>query len=421
MNMKTPDTWEKLDNAGKIFPPTANRQDTKVFRFSCELYDDVDSKTLQSALDKTVEDFPIFKSAMRKGLFWYYLKPFDERAIVREENKPPCSEIYNPNKYGLLFNVTYYAKRINLEVYHSLTDGTGAMQFLKTLVYYYITLKYPAEFSDIDYDASYYEKAEDSFSKYYEKSEKKALKAPRAYQIKGTKTPENRIKVITGIASVKSVLEKAHEYNTTVSVLLTAIFLMSINKHAGLSAKKRPIVLTVPVNLRNYFESSSARNFFCTMNVGYLFGNDNDSIDDVIKSVSQSFKTQLTKEKLAAKMNGYSEIERNIFARITPLPIKDAVMGIAGEITDSKATGAISNIGKVVMPDGFEKYIRLFDVFISTEKLQMCLCSYKDNLTLSFSSAFMNTEIQKDFFRTLTSLGIDIQIHTNHITEEGGI
>lgn len=419
MKPHTPDNWEKLDNAGKIFPSTANRQDTKVFRFSCELYETVNPDILQTALDRTTADFPIFKSAMRKGLFWYYLKPFDVRAVVSEESKMPCSAIYNPDKHTLLFNVTYFQKRINLEVYHALTDGTGAMQFLKTLVCHYIALKYPEELSDIDYDASYYEKAEDSFSRYYEKNPKKQAKEPKAYQIKGTKTPENSIKIISGTVSVKSVLDKAHEYKTTVSVLLTAIFLCSINKYAGTS-RKRPIVLTVPVNLRNYFNSSSARNFFCTMNIGYKFSG-NDCFEDVIKSVADSFKNRLTRENLAARMNGFSAIERNIFARITPLAIKDIVMGIAGEIVDSKSTGAISNIGKVIMPDGFEKYVKLFDVFISTEKLQLCLCSYMDNLVLSFSSAFMNTQIQKDFFRTLASMGIDVQIHANHLTEEEGV
>ena len=418
-----PDKWEKLDNAAKIFPSTANRRDTKVFRFSCELYENVDKSILQSALDKTLKEFPIFKSAMRKGLFWYYLKPFDVPAKVTEEHTPPCSAIYDPNKYSLLFNVTYFKKRINLEVYHSLTDGTGAMQFLKTLVFYYIILKYPNDFSDsdYDYDASYSEKAEDSFSKYYEKSDAKTVKRPKAYQIKAQKTPEERTKVITGIVSAKSVLDKAHEYNATMSIFLTAIFLIAINNHAQISLKKKPIVLTVPINLRNYFSSSSARNFFCTMNVGYQFGKNDADLADVIKSVSASFKNQLTPENLAARMNGFSAIERNIFARITPLALKDVVMGIAGEIEDSKSTGSISNIGKVTMPDGFEKYIRLFNVFISTEKIQICLCSYNDNLVISFSSAFLDTDIQKDFFRMLSNMGMDIEIHSNHIIEEGGL
>lgn len=421
MQFNTPDRWERLDNAAKIFPSTANRRDTKVFRLSCELFEYVDADILQNALDITCEEFPIFKSAMRKGLFWYYLKPLKKKAAVHEEKAPVCSAIYKPDKYSLLFNVTYFKKRINLEVYHSLTDATGAMQFLKTLVYNYILLKYPEDFADTDYDASYSEKAEDSFSKYYQKNDKKAIGSGKAYQVKAYKTPQLRTKIITGVVSADAVLKKAHEYNTTVSVLLTSIFMCAINRHAGLSRKNRPVTITIPINLRKYFSSVSARNFFCTMNISYLFGKGEDTLNKVIQSVSDSFKMRLTPENLSARMNGFSAIERNIFARITPLVIKDIVMCIAGEITDSKSTGSLSNIGKITMPDGFEKYIRLFDFFISTEKIQICLCSYNDNMTISFSSAFLDTDIQKDFFRTLTGMGIDVAIHANHITEEGGI
>ena len=33
--------WYRLDNAGKLFPCTKNKFDTKVFRFSPELMEDV--------------------------------------------------------------------------------------------------------------------------------------------------------------------------------------------------------------------------------------------------------------------------------------------------------------------------------------------------------------------------------------------
>ena len=74
---KTP--WNKLDNAAKIFPPTTTNRDPKVFRFACELYDMVDPEVLQAALDKTMKQFPFYKSILKKGLFWYY---FEESGLV---------------------------------------------------------------------------------------------------------------------------------------------------------------------------------------------------------------------------------------------------------------------------------------------------------------------------------------------------
>ncbi|MCX7714730.1 MAG: acyltransferase [Clostridia bacterium] len=415
--------WKSLDNAGKIFPPTSTKRDTKVFRFACELFDMVDPIFLQEALNRTIEEFPIYRCTLRRGFFWYYLKPGTVRPVVHEENTPPCSAIYDANRYNLLFDVTYFNKRINLEVYHALTDGTGALHFLRTLVYNYIIRKYADDFKEnipyLDYDASFTQKAEDSFDKYYMKTTPKQPKQQRAYQIKGAKTPENRIKIIEGLVSVKETIDKAREYNTTVSVLLASVFLCAINKNAVLAHKERPIVLTVPVNLRNYFSSASARNFFCTINVGYDFNKNPNDIESVIKHIDESFKKQLTEENLASRMNGFSAVEKNAFARITPLFFKDFVLGIAGRLVDRESTASISNIGRISMPDGFEKYIRLFDVFISTSKLQICICSYKDNLMLSFSSAFKSTDIQKDFFRMLADMGIHSQICANKITKEG--
>ena len=41
--------WYQLDNAAKIVPSTTGGADTRVFRITCELKEDVDPDTLQSA------------------------------------------------------------------------------------------------------------------------------------------------------------------------------------------------------------------------------------------------------------------------------------------------------------------------------------------------------------------------------------
>ena len=51
--------WKRLENASKVFPATSNNRDTKVFRLSCELKEEVDPAVLQRALDLTWESFPI--------------------------------------------------------------------------------------------------------------------------------------------------------------------------------------------------------------------------------------------------------------------------------------------------------------------------------------------------------------------------
>lgn len=74
MKNKKISEWSKLDNAAKIFPANSKKSDTKVFRFSCELFDPVDPKVLQEALDISLEAFPLYRSVMKSGLFGIILK-----------------------------------------------------------------------------------------------------------------------------------------------------------------------------------------------------------------------------------------------------------------------------------------------------------------------------------------------------------
>ena len=43
--------WRKLDNAALAFPLVTGKDDTRVFRFYCELKEEVDPELLQQALD----------------------------------------------------------------------------------------------------------------------------------------------------------------------------------------------------------------------------------------------------------------------------------------------------------------------------------------------------------------------------------
>ncbi|HEX3037629.1 MAG TPA: hypothetical protein VHO94_01375 [Oscillospiraceae bacterium] len=423
MSNKKTANWNRLDNAAKIFPPTSDKRDTKVFRFACELYETVELLPLQLALDKTIELFPSFQCILKGGLFWYYLESCDIKPTVKAESNPPCSTIYDRNVKGLLFEVTYFQNRINLEVYHALTDGTGALQFLRSLVFHYLVLQHASDFKEqipvFDYDASTAQKSDDSFQKYYSQKKKGVKeKHVNAYKLNGLRVSENRIKVIEGTMSVKSVLNEAHKYHTTLTVFLAALLVCSIQQEMKERDRKRPVVLTVPVNLRNYFSSQTTRNFFSIINVGYDFSENSDKFEDVIASLQRSFERELNLERLSERLNKLAALEHNIFTRAVPRVIKDIVLKMASDSADKEVTASLSNIGKVTMPAELANYVRMFDVFVSTEKLQICMCSYGDALTVSFTSPLLSAEIQKHFFRSLTEMGIAVEIAANKMDDE---
>lgn len=420
-NKKDKIEWKKLDNASKIFPATSSNKDTKVYRISAELYEDIDPESLQRALDLTLESFPIYKSVLRRGFFWYYFELSDIHPEIEPESKSPCAAIYIDGIKNLLFRVSYYKKRINFELFHALSDGAGALWFLETLVFHYIKFNYKDEIGSnmpkLQYGASISQKMDDSFWKNYtsnikeDKIEKEKYKV--AYTIRGKRTEQNRMKVIEGAVSVREILKISREYNTSLTVFLTSLLMYSIYMDMPRKKRKKPVVLSVPVNLRGYYNSSTARNFFTTMNISYDFQNMSSEFEDIVRHVDAEFKRSLTEENINLKLARFMKLESNPIARIVPLIVKDFFMKIADKFNDKSITSSISNIGRIKTADEFKDYIKQFSICVSAKTPKITFCSYEDRLVITFTSPYVETDIQRMFFQFLSSRDVDVEITSN--------
>ena len=319
--------WRKLDNAAKLYSATSNKKDTRVFRFYCILKEDIDPRKLQEALDKTLLVYPVFLSVMRKGLFWHYLENSTLHPEVVKEHREPCSTLYIRDKRTLLFEVTYFKNRINLEVFHALTDGTGATEFLRELIKNYLCLSHKSEgLSDIsltDPDITIQDQENDSFSKYYTKMQKPKEKKPKAVQIKNLQRETGLLNIDERILSVKYVLARSRELGVSMTVFLTAVYMMAIHQEMSHRQKKDPVVLMIPVNLRKFFPSNSMLNFFNWIEPGYHFDKGRDTFEDVLIYVKEYFNTELTLEQVSRHMSELVALEMHPVLRLAPLELKN--------------------------------------------------------------------------------------------------
>ncbi len=410
--------WTKLDNAAKIFPANTTLRDTKVFRFSCELMEDVNPDALEIALHTTVNEFPFYLSVLKRGMFWHYFEASRLAPSVVLDDLPPCSPLYDRVRRQLLFRVTYFENRINLEVHHALADGTGASRFLCALVGHYLEHTYPqlAGVAAPDYDASPSQKHEDSFQKNYEPKRRRDRGKQRAYKVRSPRLPEWRMRVFEGVMPVSAALARAKARGASLTAYMTAQLITAVGEEIPLRHRDRPVVITVPVNLRPFYQSQTARNFFATMEIGCDF-REKLELDDVIRLVKEGFARELTPEKMAERMNHMISLETNIISRSAPLPIKDIVLRAAGNSAKKSLTGAMSNLGIMQMPPCMRPYIRRFSVICATDGLQVCLCTFQDTLTAGFTSAFVSTDIPRRFFRQLAKDGIPVGIADGLIGE----
>ncbi|MDR2633195.1 MAG: hypothetical protein LBC51_06185 [Treponema sp.] len=414
--------WSRLDNAAKIFPPSTTKHDTKVFRFSCELYEDVDAAVLGAALDAGLEQFPFCRFIIRRGLFWYYFTKSGLTPQVREEYKPPCAPLYDVNRKNLLFEVTFWRKRINLEIYHALSDGAGALQFLRTIVYYYLREKHRERIDGTLHldgnDASDEQRSSDAFDAFYAKGKSSGgftamPRLRRAYRIRGERFSESRLGVIEGHVSTGAMLHKSREYSATISEVLPALLMRSIHEGMTIRDEERPVTISVPVDLRKYFTTQTARNFFSVIHVSHNFSSQGKSFEAVLEQVKTSFKEQLTPEKIQERLNRLVSLEHALPIKMVPLLIKAPVLKRAAWKAGREASSSFSNIGKIAMPSALLPYIRRFAVFSSATYPKICLCSFEDNLVISFSSSFISSDIQRVFFHALSAFGLDIEIAAN--------
>ena len=396
--------WRKLDNAALAFPLVTGKNDTRVFRFYCQLKETVDGEILQRALDQTMEKYPLFQAVLRKGLFWFYLERRDIHATVKQEKRPPCSSLYIPDKKSLLFQVSYHNNRMNFEVFHGLTDGTGAMNFLEELVQNYLILAHPeTELPRVEHEEEITpgDQEEDSFSQYYSSEiPRNKEKKPAAVKLKGEKLVHSDMDITEVILNVKETLAKARSYGVSITILLTAMLLCSIQEEIPRNRQKKPVTLMIPVNLRNYFPSQSMGNFFGWIEVGYVFEEDT-SFEEVLSSVKQQFQEQLQKDRIAMNMNGYVRIEKNPFVRAVPLEIKKFFLMAGANLGSRSITAVYSNIGIIRLPEEYKEYIERFGIFASTDSLQLCSCSYGEQLVLGFTSKIPDDSIQRNFMKML--------------------
>ena len=412
--------WYKLDNAAKIIPSTAVGADTRVFRLCCELKEEVDRDVLQQALDDAVREYPHFQCYLKRGLFWYYLEQTPVKAVVTEENLPALSALYVPGRKTLLFRVNYFKRRINLEVYHAISDGAGAFQFFRQIVCNYLQQKHqlPAD-QELQNTGSYADKADDAFRYFYQKQKhSRALKQiyggkKPAVQMRGTKDENLNIHMLEGVVSVKQFLDLCHRYHTTLAVLTTAIMIEAVIGATRVSERRKPVVVTVPVNLRNYFPTRSTRNFFGVITVSYDCGLYDGTLESILEEVKKSYADQLQEDQIIRTMNTYSALERNWALKVLPLQVKD--LGIQGfnYLRLKEVTTSVSNVGRLVMPEALTPYIDHFAGFMSTQRGQMVVVSFEDKLVFGITSAFKRHNVMMNFFRKLGELGLQVELATN--------
>ena len=417
--------WLKLDNAAKIFPAARTRHWTNVYRLSATLYEDIDPDILQKSLNDIKKRFPSICVRLDNGMFWYYIEETKETPRVMPEGPHACMKMDFSEIKRCALRVLYYKNRISTEFFHSLSDGNGALIFLKTLLATYLENKHNIDIPHTDgvLDISCRakkEELEDSFLKYSGRIAS-GRKDTDAYMHKGTPLREEFTPLITGVLNIADIKSVSKKYGVSINTYLAAVMAYAFQtvqeKEVANQKKRKPVKILIPVNMRNFYPSSTLRNFvlFVTPSIETKLGH--YELDEIIKSFYHQIGFGLTEKNMNALMATNVKDELNPALRIVPLFLKNIVMKAVYNISgERKSSISMSNLGKVELPNIMNDYIERFDFVLTPQLQQPCGCSiisYKDKLYVSFVRKIKEPKLEKEFFTTLVKQGLHVKIESN--------
>ncbi len=416
--------WYKLDNAGKIFPSVSTKSRSNVFRLSAQMTQKVDPLMLQKAVELSIKRFPTLNVRLRRGMFWYYLEANDHYPRIEEE----CPfmlrafEHYR-ERYGFLFRVTYFDQRISVEMFHSLTDGTGALEFLKSTIYTYLQLqgiKLPENTSILTEQIEQIkEEEQDSFNENFDSRLHSPRREVRALKYKCPIYRDNWLGLITGYVALDELKALCKKYNVTITEYISAVVIMAAYRSKQIfEDKDRPFNLMVPVNLRRFFPSKSLRNFSLFVNTSIDL-NKPMIFDEILARVKNNMDEELQKDKLQAHLTNNVRAEKNVLLRLAPRFLKEIVLKIAYFMLGDRVHSiSLSNLGVVQVPVEMKKMIEYFDFTPGggvTSPLNMGMITYENTVAITFSTALTNRLLEKEFFTQLTAAGLRVVIDHNDL------
>ena len=418
--------WYKMDLSAVVYPTLQRKDFSSVYRLSVIMKEKVNPDILQQAVDISMNRFPTYKVAIRKGVFWRYLEPNNRPGpFVTKDIKNPCMPMpfKSNNRYPIRFY--YYGKRIAFEAHHSLGDGTGAMYVLQTVVAQYLRLngydiKTGGFVLNIN-DEPREEELEDAYIRYARANVCPPRIGEKAYRVCGTKEPFYTLNIIDGIISVKQIKKVSESYNVTITEYLNAVLLYALlqKQQEDNPYKYKPVKIAMPVNLRQFFPSQTLRNFITMVYPAIDPRLGDYTFKEIVEHVHNFMRYYINEKYLRGDITTNYATRTNPLIRISPLFIKDIVVRqYYTMIQDRNSSAGLTNMGVIKVNEDMREHIERFDIYMGqpfSSRTNCAIASYGDILTINFASSIKESDVEKFFFRKLIKDGIHVKIESNRV------
>ena len=412
-----------VDNSANIHFAVLTKDRANTYRMTVEIDRSIDPVVLQEAFCAVAPRFPDLIAGVQQGFLKNIIVPADiDLTIIKDRKVLAYMPIVEINRCA--FRLLYKNNKVSIEVFHSLTDGYGGMEFLKTLMCeYFIRAGITEPFRSsivrhIDQSPTC-EEYEDSFAIYAGK--KKAPVNNISSYLPGGKEPKRDIETTTGEFSAQDIRTIAHQYNVSINTLLTAVMAKSIMElqmfYCNDVDSLKPVQIMVPADLRKIFPSRTLRNFslYALPKVTKKdFGKD---FCQVVYDIEKQIKKDFAKENLEAVMATNMTLDKNFILKNIPASLKNLVLRAGFHAVGKKQSSiTLSNLGVMTFPEEISGYIKSFKVYLTPRAASPYNCTvstYAGRLFVNFTRGSQHPELEPIFFANMQDLGVKAAIEVN--------
>lgn len=417
-------SWYRLDNAGVLYSALQKENYSPVYRFSAVMQERVCPDALQRAVDRTMPRFPAFGMRICKGAFWYYLEPNQNPGpFVRPDMANPCQPMRFGEENGWLIRIFYYERRISLEVFHALSDGAGALVFLRGLLAAYLMElghSIPPENGVLDLDEPWSrEEMEDAYARYAGKRILRHSRQATAFTNTSAPEPFYTLNVTIGFLPLDRLKEVAKGYGASITEYLAAVLLQSLLaiQEEQKPRRPKPVALNVPINLRPWFPSKTLRNFIVTLRLAVDPSFGEYSFSEILQYVHHYMRLHLNRQEMRAIFTGNVRFTTNRFLQVIPVFVKNPVMSLSYRLTGVRPfTATFTNPGAFTVPPEMEPHIHHMEVILgqATRPSPHCASiSYGNTMAVTFAGTGVSSETERRFFTHLVQEGIPVRVESN--------
>lgn len=389
---RPPILWYPLDDAAKIYPLSMNRNQMALFRISAYMNEDVLPEILQIALTFTIKRFPYFATTIKKGVFWHYIDSTKRRFSVEPETDIPCRPLNVSVSGSQTFRIVYYQNRISVEFFHILTDGTGGMIFLKTLIAEYLRLcgvSIPCTHGVLDINGTpNADESSNAFSAVPCEKSSGFVDKP-AVQMSGKLSHTKPCQILHFEMDSERLYTAAKQKNVSVTAFILALLFVAEN--TATDETEGCVHIQVPVNMRKFYQSRTMRNFslYCSIRIPvHHIGN----ADGLLPEITRQLSENASLEAMNGKMNAAVKLVHML--RLVPLFIKrPAARIVYGFLGDKVFSNTLSNLGVITLPEEMQPYVKNMDFVLGTGITNRAACSL---ITLGSTSTLSITKMTAD-------------------------